>query len=65
MTLLDETRALLDRVPRRLSYSNLASRAGVSRQWVSRLAKQELHNPALKKVQAFHDFLKGIVDSAV
>lgn len=57
--LLARTQQLVKEAPRHVTYTMMATAAGVSVAWVSRFADDKIPDPGVKRVQALHDYLAG------
>lgn len=57
-SLLHDTRALLER--HRGKWPALCERAEVSHSWVSKIARGEITNPTIQRLQRVHDCLQAL-----
>ncbi len=59
--LLERTKALLERLHgERLTYQEIADGSDVDREWLAKLARGEIPEPGVNKVQRVHDFLSRV-----
>jgi len=57
-SLLQDTRDLLER--HRGRWPAVGVRAGVSYSWISKLARGEISNPTIQRLQRVHDYLLSL-----
>lgn len=60
MTLLEETRARLDALPRGTTLTEVHKGCGVSIAWLSRFASGKMPNPGVIQVEKLCEYLRGI-----
>lgn len=58
--LLARTHELLDRLHGRYTYQQIADGSEVDREWLAKLARGEIPEPGVNKIQRVHDFLSRV-----